>query len=100
MVIFGLAEGRPQSAENKISVIMSKEANCFCVFWFCRGPPLESMTTFAKNVKDNLKQFLGTQILRRTVMHFVLLFSAATNKKQNKTTEKNTLESSNNVCSS
>ena len=29
----------PQSAEKKISVILSNEARCFGVFWFGRGAP-------------------------------------------------------------
>ena len=29
----------PQSAEERISVILSKEARCFGVFWFGRGAP-------------------------------------------------------------
>ena len=38
-MFFGLAEIRPPKRRKKISVILSKEARCFGVFWFGRGPP-------------------------------------------------------------
>ena len=77
----------PQSAENKISVILSKEARCFGVFWFGRGPPLESMTT-NYNRKKCRRQ---SQSIRSAVKFkaywsafLVWLSNAATNKNQNK----------------
>ena len=83
---FGLAEGRPPKRRNKISRILSKEARCFGVFWFGRGPPLESMSTVAKSVEVNLKQFLRRQSLRRIGLQF--FFGVASRPNQNKTTEK------------
>ena len=56
-MIFGLAEGGPPK-RRKQNLDNSVEANCFGDFGFGRGPPLESRTTVAKSVKDNLKQIL------------------------------------------